>query len=362
MKTILDVTVCVHSKGGVGRWVNGLSKGLFLANPLHASMDVPETHPSLITDVPSTTILPPPFWMSLPLLRRLLFNRGMLESTRASRIEKCFGVPDIIHLSGVQPEGRGRKKVVTFFDDTPWVSPESHTPYTLKYAGRLKNLIDNGASVLAISDWAAATARSLFNLPEERTGSAGGAADEAFTQGYPDSTILAKYNLKPSQYFLHVGSYVPRKNIPFLIKCFSKAKTGKKLVLAGAESWGDPISDNTEGVVFLSNVSDYELLSLYRGAVALLLPSSREGLGLPVLEALACKLPVIASDGGALPETVGKYGLILPALENEPWIKTLTEISNGSILDNLRTNADLAPKQTWKNVGERAMTFYRSLK
>ena len=182
MKTILDVTVCTHSKGGVGRWVKGLSRGLFQANPLHISLDVSETHRGCLTEVPAAKILSPPLWMKIPLVRRLLIQRGKLESTRAARIEKCFGIPDIIHLSGVQPEGRGKNKVVTFFDDTPWVTPESHTPCTLKYAGKLKNLIDNGASVLAISDWAAATARNLFNLSEERTGSAGGAAS-AFRQG-----------------------------------------------------------------------------------------------------------------------------------------------------------------------------------
>ncbi len=361
MRTVLDVTVCTHSTGGVGRWVRGLSKGLFAANADHQAIDLIETHPGHICSVPDTTTIPPPDWMRLPLVRRLLLRKGFLESTRASRIEELIGFPDIMHLSGVQPEGRGKRKVVTFFDDTPWVSPGSHTKETLVYADNLKSLVDSGAAVLAISSWAASVAQDLFHISPERTGNAGGAAEDIFTPGEPMPGVLIEHGLLPQEFFLHVGSYVPRKNIPFLISCFKDADTGKKLVLAGAESWGDDTYEDVPGVIFLKSITDKELLSLYRGALALLLPSSSEGLGLPVLEAFACNTPVIASDGGALPETVGKYGLLLPVLERKPWITSIREMAAGIISDDLRRSAETAPGVTWKDVGEKTMDFYRSL-
>lgn len=361
MKTVLDVTVCTHSKGGVGRWIRGLSRGLSLTNSDHLDIDLAETHPGHTSTVPGATVILPPLWMKFPLLRRFLLGRGILESSRASRIEKLVGKPDIIHLSGVQPAGNGRRKVVTFFDDTPWTAPKSHTNDTLFYAGKLKDLVDSGAAVLAISGWAASVARNLFNISPERTGYAGGAAEDIFTPGEPGPSVLEKFDLEPGGYFLHVGSYVPRKNIPFLIRCFKEAGTDKKLVLAGAEKWGDEIAENTPGVVFLKSISDDDLLSLYRGAVALLLPSSSEGLGLPVLEAFACNTPVIASDGGALPETVGRNGLLLPVLENEPWARSIREMATGVIYSSLRKQAESALRPTWKDVGEKAMDFYRSL-
>ncbi|MCK5131833.1 MAG: glycosyltransferase family 4 protein [Candidatus Sabulitectum sp.] len=361
VRSILDVTVCTHSKGGVGRWVRGLESGLSQVNRDHLSIDLAETHPGHTSTVPGATVIPPPLWMKLPLFRRLLLGRGILETSRASRIEKLVGKPDIIHLSGVQPEGNGRNKVVTFFDDTPWVSPESHTKETLFYAGKLKCLVDSGAAVLAISGWAASIARNLFNIPPERTGYAGGAAEDIFTPGEPNLQVLEKLDLEPGGYFLHVGSYVPRKNIPFLVRCFKEAGTEKKLVLAGAEKWGDGVAENTSGVVFLKNISDNDLLTLYRGAVALLLPSTSEGLGLPVLEAFACGTPVIASDGGALPETVGRNGLLLPVLKSEPWVRSIVEMATGVISSSLRKQAESALRPTWKDVGEKAMNFYRSL-
>jgi glycosyltransferase involved in cell wall biosynthesis len=361
MKTVLDVTVCTHSRGGVGRWVRGLSYGLFLVNRNHVSLDIAETHPGLVSTVPGVTVAKPPAWMKLPLLRRIILAGGLLESTRASRIQKQLGMPDVIHLSGVQPEGNARRKVVTFFDDTPWASPESHTDSTLFYARQLKNLVDSGACVLAISSWARSAAQRLFSVPAERTGYAGGAAEEMFVPGEPELEVMKKFGLEPGNYFLHVGSFVPRKNIPFLVRSFGRADTGMKLVLAGAEKWGDTSVESTPGVVFLKSVSDNDLLSLYRGALALLFPSSTEGLGLPVLEAFACHTPVIASDGGALPETVGKNGLLLPVLEIEPWVEAMRETASGIILSSLREKAAAAPRDTWEDVGNRAMEFYRSI-
>ncbi len=361
MRTVLDVTVCTHSTGGVGRWVRGLSKGLFAANVEHQAIDLVETHPGHISSVPYTKTISQPGWMRLPLVRRLLLRNGLLESTRASRIEKVTGFPDIIHLSGVQPQGRGRRKVVTFFDDTPWASPESHTEETLVYADNLKGLIDSGAAVLAISSWAASVAQDLFGISPERTGNAGGAAEDIFTPGEASQDILEKYDLAAGEFFLHVGSYVPRKNIPFLISCFKDADTEKKLVLAGAESWGDQMHEDIPGVIFLKSITDEELLSLYRGALALLFPSSSEGLGLPVLEAFACNTPVIASDGGALRETVDGNGLILPVLEREPWVTAIREMAAEIISDSLRISAENAPRVTWKDVAEKTMDFYRSL-
>lgn len=361
MNTILDVTVCTHSKGGVGRWVRGLSKGLLQVNRMHRSIDLAETHPGHSCTVPGAIVIEPPAWMKIPFLRRLFLQRGMLESTRAARIEKTTGATDIIHLSGVQPEGRGKQKVVTFFDDTPWVSPDSHTADTLFYASKMKKLISSGAAVLTISDWSASVASRLFNIPPERIGIAGGAADEIFTPGVPDEEILKALNLSPDGYFLHVGSYVPRKSIPFLIRCFIEAGTDKKLVLAGAEKWGDEITEKSRDVVFLKNVSDKELLTLYRGATALLLPSSSEGLGLPILEAFACGTAVISSDGGALSETVGNNGLILPVLEPAPWVESIRDMSSGKISDRLNDMVSSARRLSWNNTAEKAMDFYRSL-
>ncbi len=358
MRTVLDVTLCAHSAGGVGRWIRGLSMGLSMNSPMHISIDLPETHPLKPCPVTEAVPVPSPDWMAIPFFRRIMLKRTGLEKTRAERIRSVAGIPEIIHLSGVQPCGEGKTKVVTFFDDTPWTEPEKHTPETLFYAGRLRKLIEEGAAVMAISRWAASRAAELFHVPSERIGHVAGAAADVFTPGEPDRLVMEELGLEQGGYLLHVGSFVPRKNIPFLLDCFRKAdKRGRKMVLAGAEKWGDQLETEDKDIVVLESISDNLLLSLYRGAEALVVPSTSEGLGLPVLEALACGTPVISSDGGALGETVSEAGLLLPVNDSDAWIEA---ISNGAS-EELKRRAVKAPRNTWEHTGAEAMDFYRSL-
>lgn len=79
MKTVLDVTVCTHSRGGVGRWVRGLSRGLMEASTEHISIDLHETHPGLPCTITEAAVIPSPDWMVIPFLRRLLLKRGSLR-------------------------------------------------------------------------------------------------------------------------------------------------------------------------------------------------------------------------------------------------------------------------------------------
>jgi glycosyltransferase involved in cell wall biosynthesis len=78
-----------------------------------------------------------------------------------------------------------------------------------------------------------------------------------------------------------------------------------------------------ESVVFTGRVSDEELASLYRGALLYVQPSVTEGFGLPVLEAMLNGVPVIASDGGALPEVIGAGGVIVKL--GDSFVKNLAE-------------------------------------
>jgi len=358
VRTVLDVTLCAHSAGGVGRWIRGLSMGLSLNSPLHISIDLPETHPLKPCPVTEAVPVPSPDWMAIPLLRRFMLKKAGLEKSRADRIRSVTGVPEIMHLSGVQPYGEGQRKVVTFFDDTPWTEPEKHTAETLFYAERLRKLIEEGTAVMAISSWAASRAMELFQIPSERIGYVAGAAADVFTPGEPDTLVMEEYGLEKDGYLLHVGSFVPRKNIPFLLDCFRKAqKRGRKLVLAGAEKWGEQLETADKDIVVLESISDNLLLSLYRGAEVLLVPSTSEGLGLPVLEALACGTPVISSDGGALRETVSDSGLLLPVNDTDAWIDA---ISSGASRE-LKTRAANAPRNTWEKTGAEALSFYRSV-
>ena len=93
------------------------------------------------------------------------------------------------------------------------------------------------------------------------------------------------------RYFLYVGNDKPHKNVEVLVDAFSKIG-GASLVLTGAAF---ERFKSRERVVVTGFVSDAELAALYRGAIALVMPSREEGFGLPALEAMASGCAVITS-------------------------------------------------------------------
>ncbi len=119
--------------------------------------------------------------------------------------------------------------------------------------------------------------------------------------------------LRGQPFVLHVGSVVPRKRIDVLLESFAAARSScpeLRLVKVGDE-WTRPQCDQLRrlgverGVVHVGRLSRPQLAEVYRRAAVVVCPSEREGFGLPVVEALACGTPVVASDLPALRESGG---------------------------------------------------------
>ena len=120
------------------------------------------------------------------------------------------------------------------------------------------------------------------------------------------SYVRSKYKL-PKTYLLYVGKLEARKNILTLLKAFKYLKTyyniGESLLLVGKRGWGyNHISDLvkeqglTKSVKELGWIDEEDLNAIYSAAELFVFPSWYEGFGLPVLEAMSCRLPVILSD------------------------------------------------------------------
>lgn len=113
-------------------------------------------------------------------------------------------------------------------------------------------------------------------------------------------TFLEQTGL-PDKYVLFVGSGDPRKNLDRAVDALQSAQTNLPLVVVGWSGW----RDNESNVIPMGYVSDRTLAQLYRKAELLVMPSEYEGFGLPVLEAMACGCPVLASRAEALTEVGG---------------------------------------------------------
>jgi glycosyltransferase involved in cell wall biosynthesis len=103
------------------------------------------------------------------------------------------------------------------------------------------------------------------------------------------------------RYFLYVGNDKPHKNVELLVDAFAGID-GASLVLTGASF---ERFQSRHGIIVTGFVDDEQLAALYRGAIALVVPSREEGFGLPALEAMACGCAVITSKAAALVEITG---------------------------------------------------------
>jgi glycosyltransferase involved in cell wall biosynthesis len=129
-----------------------------------------------------------------------------------------------------------------------------------------------------------------------------------------------------SPYILFVGSEHPRKNLPVLLRAFKELKqsgqfSDLKLVKVGRAGGREAdfrkqtlrtVRDLglEKEVIFTDHVAEEELVSYYSAAECFILPSLYEGFGLPLLEAMGCGCPIIASNSSSLPEIAGDAALL----------------------------------------------------
>jgi alpha-1,3-rhamnosyl/mannosyltransferase len=153
-------------------------------------------------------------------------------------------------------------------------------------------------------------------------------AEVVVTPNGVDDTFRFAEPREPDDYFLYVGNDKPHKNVDSLVAAFSalrRERGGPSLVLAGA-----PFErfHSTPGVIAAGLVTNEDLVALYRSAIALVLPSSEEGFGLPALEAMACGTAVITSAHAALVELTGDAALHVDATSIDAMTAAMRRISD----------------------------------
>lgn len=161
-------------------------------------------------------------------------------------------------------------------------------------------------------------------------------------------------------YFLCVGTIEPRKNHLLLLHLWRRLgeagaapRLVPRLVIAGRRGWeNENILDLLDRCPMLNGhvqelgpVSDQELATLLRGALALLMPSFAEGFGLPVAEALAAGTPVLASDLPALRETGGHVPEYFDPLDAPAWMRAVLDYAQPG---SARRAAQIARMRHWR--------------
>ena len=175
-------------------------------------------------------------------------------------------------------------------------------------------------------------------------------------------------------YIFSVGDLHPRKNLSRLIGAFDWLKDTRRiphqLVLAGkalykAEEIYRRASSSSAGdsIIFTGYVTFEELRALYQGASVFAFPSLDEGFGLPVHEAMASRLPVIASNRGTLPEVAGDAALFVDPLNIEDIGSAIFRVIDSSTLreELIQKGLEQIKIFSWKDSCKKIMHIYNEL-
>ncbi|MPS68633.1 MAG: glycosyltransferase family 1 protein [Novosphingobium sp.] len=182
-----------------------------------------------------------------------------------------------------------------------------------------------------------------------------------------DSTILQRLGLQSGRFVLTMGSIKGYKNMRSLFRAMHQPlPEGYRFVVAGGPS-GDRYSmagwTPPPGTVFTGFVSDAELRALYSAASVFVFPSLTEGFGLPPVEAMHCRTPVVAARAGAMPEVCEGAAVLVDAEDPSAYRQAISAILDDPMLaDDFRARgARRAAALTWDTAGERLHSLISGL-
>jgi glycosyltransferase involved in cell wall biosynthesis len=280
--------------------------------------------------------------------------------------------------SGIPLFCRAGKHVVTIHDVIPLILPGAFpTRHRLVLATALARVRRQADIVIVPSHAAAEDVMRFLRVEQERIVVIPMGCEPRFRPAAGSActaTLRQRYAL-PERYILFVGTLEPRKNVAVLLQAFSRLlgenpRDDLKLVVAGGEGWGGmDIRARAEAlklrdrVIFTGFVDDDDLPDLYRGALMFVYPSLYEGFGLPILEAMACGIPVITSNRSSLPEVAGDAALLIdPTRPEDLAAAIMLLLCDGTRRQELRAKGIARARSfTWDAVAQQTIAIYRAV-
>ena len=262
--------------------------------------------------------------------------RTYSSSRHASRLGM-----DIFHgLSGEIPHHisrRGIKSVVTIHDLIFLRYPELYKPADRKiYEIKAKYACEHADIIVAISKQTKADIIKYFGIDEARIKLNYQGCSHRFYAEVSNEVkklVTDKYNL-PNKYLLYVGTIEQRKNLLSIVKAIHRSKIEIPLVVVGRETaYLQKVlhyinRHKLKQIHFLKQVEDRELPALYQMSEVFIYPSVFEGFGIPVLEALYSKIPVITNKDGCFREAGGPSSLYVDPLKPEEIAEAIRKVTS----------------------------------
>jgi len=263
-----------------------------------------------------------------------------------------------------------KRQLVFIHDVIPLLFPECYYKHT-RYYYRVSRAIHLNTydQILVNSE---TTKRDLVHhlgVPQERISVTLLGKDDRFMRIddiAKNQRVREKYGL-PQSYLLFTGTLEPRKNITGLLEAYgnTRAREILKLVITGKKGWLYKEIFETvkrlnlkDRVVFTGFADDPDLPSIYSMAKVFVYPSLYEGFGLPVLEAMACGVPVITSRVRSLREVTGEAAVLVDPHNVEALAKSIDTVvfSSDQAYEQLsRASVAQAAKFSWERTAQQTL-------
>ncbi len=370
MRVVVDVSPAVNSKAGLGRYAATLVEHLrhtwvgehlyLFYNRRHGG-----TVPWNLSTFPSRRVsLGYKPWRMLVWLGhvgRIPFDRLLPSDTRLFHATEHLLLP-LRHIPAV----------FTVHDLIFEKFPQYHKPLNLFYLKHtVPVFVRRSAAVITISQASKQDLISLYRVPAQKIHVIYEAPAPHFRPVPPENiaAIQRKYHLPP-RYLLTVGTLEPRKNLVTLLRSFEKVYASglvDALVIVGQKGWlyedffnALENSSVRDRVILTGFVPDEDLPAVYAGALVFVFPSYYEGFGLPLLEAMAVGVPVVASSAPPLPEIGGDAALYASPDQCEEFVtQILAYLRDETLREEMRERGWRRARQfSWERTATQTAAVY----
>lgn len=267
-----------------------------------------------------------------------LWERSFLHFNRfGRRMEvKPEGRHDLFHVTRPTPAFvKGAANIYTIHDIVPLRLPYATLDKKKYFYNMIRHIVEKADHIVTVSEFTRRDVQEFFDIPDERitnTWQSVSVSEASISSSDEDAArdVENRYGLSFRDYFLFLGAVEPKKNISRLVEAYAASGSTRPLVLVGGLGWqyeqdletlkderllswrfdGSHIKPERR-VQRLPYVPLASLMSLIRGARAVLFPSLYEGFGLPILEAMLLGTPTITSNTSSMPEVAGDASMLV---------------------------------------------------
>jgi glycosyltransferase involved in cell wall biosynthesis len=345
LRLAVDARVIAEDTRGIGRYARAMLRRL-------AARD----------DVTLTLLADPPF----PQRSRRAYARALGNDAFNVRARAGRGHDAVWHPANGTFFSSPLPSVATIHDAVPFRYPDPD-PQRREHAQRpFLRSARTATRVIAVSLFGRSELHELLEIPLEKIDVIEHGVDASFAPGAAEPLPPA---LSGRPFLLFVGDPIgePRKNFAMLYEAYRRAwpdGDGPALAVAG------PRAPALRGVTWAGNLGDdlnagrdESLRACYRGALALTLASYHETFGMPMLEAMACGTPVVASRASALPEIGGDAAFYAPPNDPDAWAAALRRVvDDGQLRERLRAEGvERAKRFSWDESVRRHVALFRAV-